>query len=209
MAVDKVNWGGSPVDEVYVADAKLWPGAAAGLPGLGGWAEVSDPPTSTYTDAGGVKWNVWQFTAAAGDLHITAAGLLDCFLIGGGGGAQNTWPGCGGSVREGLHVFPVGAVHVTVGDGGAANTPNALAHSGKPSSIGSVATGMAAGATPYPLGAGATAAAPNGGVISSITGAAVQYGVADHAVVANTGNGGSGPSNSAGSTGIVIARRPA
>jgi hypothetical protein len=176
------------------------------LPGLGGWAEVSDTPTSTYTDTAGVKWNVWKFTAN-GTLNVTTAGLLDCLVVGGGAGLlePDAYPGSGGTTIVGVYTIPAGAIPVVIGAGGANNSVVVNTLSGA-SSLGTL---TAVPTAAVGIGSGWTAAAPRTPLTSSITGTALTYGEANSAACRpNHGDGGSSLSRP-GSTGVVIVRRPA
>jgi hypothetical protein len=180
------------------------------LPGLGGWADISDAPTSTYTDGNGVKWNVWRYTAN-GTLNVTKAGVLDCFLLGGGGASKSVvasgsgdWAmnrGIEGDYLEGIHAVAAGALPVVVGAGGAVGTAQP-ADWGQPSKLGTLATHHAGRGFTY-----------DSGVVSSITGSAVTYGGVAAPPVANLGQGHAWVSASStpgsGSSGVVIVRRPA
>ena len=184
---------------------------ADGLPGLGGWATITDTPTSTYTDSAGVKWNVWTFTAD-GTINVTKAGLLDCLVVGGGGYGNGTYLGSGARVFAGITMMPVGAHSVLIADGGTWATDTASSSSAIGTVITAPATGSAtvASAASSVTGAGGTTADPRAGLSSSITGTAVVYGTA--AVLApapNRGEGRGADPTGNGSSGIVIVRRPA
>lgn len=195
--------------------------AGAGATGVVIVAVQKSPPTvsgvvatggtvTEYTGDGtngvlGQKYKVHRFTAN-GNLVVTQGGDADTLIVSGGGCAQNTWPGNGGDVRIGKVTLGAGTLPVVVGAGGAAGSAAWSAGSGKPSSLGGLATAHVGHANPNAFGAGATLADQKAGLSSSITGAAVVYGAADAAAVANSGNGGAGASNAAGSTGVVIVR---
>jgi hypothetical protein len=193
----------------WVWDGGKWnlapPAPPAALPGLGGWADISDTPTSTYTDGAGVKWNVWQFTAN-GTLNVTTAGLLDCLLVSGGGAGTPVFAtGAGGGVVQGPQKFPAGALPVVIGAGEVWNTQ-----------IGSGATSIGTVAAPIAAagwhGAGGTAADPSKALVSTITGTAVHYarGGLNRTDPVGPGDGGINPPNgSSGLAGIAIVRRPA
>jgi len=86
------------------------------LPGLGGWAEISDAVVKTTTGADGVKWNVWAFYAS-GDhkLTVTKAGLLECLVVSGWAGSQ-TDPSIGRrQAQRAVIQVPAGALTVHVG----------------------------------------------------------------------------------------------
>jgi hypothetical protein len=184
------------------------------LPGLGGWAEVSDAPTSTYTDASGVKWNVWTF-AANGTLTVTAQGLLDVLAVGGGAYGKGIYPGNAGALRQGLMLFPLGALAVTVGAGGITNDAT---HVGLPTSVGGVfstAPATQAANAIYALGSGGTIGNYQQGYTSSITGASVVYGLPGQGSPRpNRGDGsldaaGAADGTTRGASGVFIVRRPA
>jgi len=194
---------------IYVKQAGTWyeiPSGGGGLSGLGGWADISDTPTSTYTDANGVKWNVWTFNADA-TLNVAKGGLLDVFLIGCGGPAAAGVSGGGGGVVDGTRHLPAGALPVHVGktkitavgwNGGAM---------GDRSSIGTLATAFSF----VEQGSGSlgldTPANREKGVTSDISGTATEYGIG-FAVTPRPGHGDGGRAGD-GSDGIVIVRRPA
>ena len=209
------------------------------LPGLGGWADVSDAPTSTYTDAAGVKWNVWTF-AASGTLNVSKEGLLDCLIVGAGGRSSNWYArntgGGAGAVRANLVKLPAGPHQVTVGvavtavvGADAAASTNGT---GGSSSIGAYATaGGGQGSTDiadlgaHAAGGGgspASVAGPNGGSNQPGGGAAgIPAGLLLNydGTSREYGRGGSpapvhapgegGWANGPGTNGIVIVRRPA
>jgi hypothetical protein len=93
------------------------------LPGIGGWAEISDAPTSTYTDTAGAKWNVWKFTAN-GTLNVSVAGLLEYIMAAGGGGfwapySAYGWPTV---VHRAVASFTAVAHAVVIGAAGGTST---------------------------------------------------------------------------------------
>jgi hypothetical protein len=212
----KINLGATPLDALYVGATKVYPSPAGGggLPGLGGWAEVSDTPTSTYTDTAGVKWNVWTFTAN-GTLNVTKAGLLDVLLISGAAGSctglatpASPVPGDCGRVLDGVKTIPAGALAVVVGAAGA-NSADPGTSFGKSSKIGTLrsptTTFGGTGSNPFPTAGEGTPVGPGGswtGFHSSITGTDVAYGEYNTANPGATGSGGV-------HAGVVIVRRPA
>lgn len=103
-------------DAIEFYDGTGWEGFSAG-----GFAEISNTPTGTYTESG-LDYIYWEFTAN-GTLNVTEAGLLDVLVVGGGGGGGrniNTRAGGGaGAVRYGIFDAPTGSITVTVGAGGA------------------------------------------------------------------------------------------
>jgi hypothetical protein len=134
------------------------PGA---LPGLGTWATItsvwdgSGAKPNRYTYKDGIDWVAFEWTQD-GSMTTQAGGLVDCFLIGGGAGINSTTnsAGQGGRVLKGVESLSVaGKVDVIIGPGGA-GTGNFEAYHGKPTSVGSLVTGLAAlnsgsGATDY------------------------------------------------------------
>ena len=189
---------------IYVKQAGTWheiPSGGGGLSGLGGWADISDPPTSTYTDSAGEKWNVWTFNAD-GTLNVSKEGLLDVLILGGGGGADaNIANGGPGSWIIGTQKIPAGAQPVVVGVGGVGGggSFNTTPYFGKASSLAGITTGWS---SIY------NAAMP--GLTSSITGTTVTYGQGQSpAPRPNHGDGGKGHTAETGSAGVVIVRRPA
>jgi len=163
------------------------------LPGLRGWAEISDAPTSTYTDTDGVKWNVWTYTAA-GTLHVTKEGLLDVVLIGDGrGGAGYTGSRCSGGFLDGTRQFAVGAQAVTVATAGGQGNPAALGPY-RTAAAGEGRNGTWASAIDDPTG-----------YTSTIRGTSETFGEWGST---QPGAGGASP-GAGGVTGIVIVRRPA
>ncbi len=191
---------------IYVKQAGTWyeipppPVVKPELPGLGGWADISDTPTSTYTDTAGAKWNVWTFTAVGShSLTITKEGLIDILICSGGGGATASDAGQGGRVMDGVRPVPGGALPIVVGHTG---TGQVNGMSGA-SSIGSVVAG------PVSFGWGG-AINMDEGYTSMITGTPLVVGsrfFADPAKRAVYGLGAT-PSTSA-TAGVVIVRRPA
>jgi hypothetical protein len=203
---------GTPKGMVW--DGTKWSSFSGGLTGLGGWADISDTPTSTYTDANGVKWNVWTFTAN-GTLNVSKAGMLDCLVVGGGGGSYSTGGGSGGRVIPGIQSLAAAAHAVVVGAAGSNGSDGSHA-----SSLGPIIAAPVVFSTTAWTGSG-TAALANGGSSyptgnvpgyhSSITGTDVEYGTGavPAANLATAGPGaGAGTTGGTAKAGIVIVRRP-
>jgi hypothetical protein len=179
---------------------------STGLVGAGNWASVTattgSPTTGTYADANGVAWKYYQWTGN-GSVTLTA-GLVDTFMISGGGPGWN-YPGAGGRVRDGIIIFSTGTHTVTIGTG-ASGDPTGSGI-GLPSSVGSINTGSAS----QFVSSGTTSTATrNSQYTNSITGTALTYGRRgiDGTRRANRGDGGWAGDNSAGSSGVVIIRVP-
>lgn len=83
------------------------------------WAMVSGGTQSSYTLADGTSWVAHTFTSS-GTLTVSKPGLLDCMVVGTGGGAQERYGrwglGGGGAVRWGVNqLTETGSYAVTVG----------------------------------------------------------------------------------------------
>lgn len=184
------------------------------IPFSGGveWADFSDTPTGTYTDADGITWKYKRYTSN-GSLTITRAGLVDVLVIGGGSasvGGDASWLSSAGGMAVGLHRAPAATHTVTIGAGGTYNVAftNPSQFSGTKSTIGSWVGGNG-GICGNNVGAGeAFGGAAGSGYTSSITGTAVVYGVASGGGGANNGNGSTGGINSNGAAGVAIVRVP-
>ena len=177
----------------------------AGIAGYGGWASVTAATgtytTGTYND-GAVDWVYYQWTGAGS--VTTTAGVVDVFMISGGGGANGgSQEGSGGRTLSGLKLFSSGTHSVTVGAGGGSTQP------GDPSTIGSFTTYASPG---YYGGAGGvkgSASSFGQPISSSITGSAVTYGQdARYGGAPRTNRGDGGQLSGAGSSGVVIIRVP-
>ena len=184
------------------------------LPGIGGWADISDTPTSTYTDGKGVKWNVWTFTAD-GTINVTTAGLLDMLLVGAGGSIiANSGSGCGGQTALGPHSVPTGAQAVVVGQPNARSVVGSAESIAAASSIGGNSTGRSgygvngagSGATAWG-GSGLTSMITGTALVVSSSGAARNY--ASEAPVYGGGAFDNGTNTLDPQPGVVIVRRPA
>lgn len=128
-----------------------------------------------YVDSDGVAWRCVQWSASAADgLVIAVTGLADVLIAGGGACGQGS-SGTGGWLISGFRSLAAGLHPVVVGAGG--DTGGGWGRYGRHSSLGSLraaggapVTGMgAAGSwngTPTPLSTG---------VLSSITGTAIEY----------------------------------
>ena len=94
-----------------------------------GAANFSDTATGTYT---GFKYLTFS---ASGTINISTAGFADIVVVGGGGGGGIGGGGAGGSLVVNNAFLPVGALTVTVGAGGAAQTVNAHGINGSSSQV--------------------------------------------------------------------------
>ena len=101
-------------DEWYRVDEG---GSAGELPGLGGWANITDvsAPSGikyTYTESEtGTSWVAYEFRSD-GTITIQEQGLMDAIVTGAG---QNHPYGNGGDVNQGTDLFEEGNHDVTVG----------------------------------------------------------------------------------------------
>ena len=192
-------------------------GSVAGRPGVVIVAVQKSAPTvsgvaasggteTQYTGDGtngvlGQKYKVHTFsTPGAANLVVAQGGEADVFLISGGGAKDTARPGSGGRVFLGTITLAPGTVPVVVG-AGAVFGGTAF---GAPSSLGGIATGAAAGysGNAQSTGAGSTVANPTAGLVSYITGSAVEYGK----VGATTPGSSPVADNSSGIAGAVIVR---
>ena len=179
-----------------------------GLVGVGNWAQVTattgSPTTGTYTDANGVAWKYYQWTASGS--FTATAGLIDVLVVGGGGagGGGAGQGGDGGHAIYGPQSFTAAMHTVTVGGGGS-QSPEGTQNGG----VGSPNPGQDSVCGPYTAGGGERGAVSNTsyggsgavrrttgvigglGVTSSITGSAIGYG----------GGGGAGTNGGALSAG--------
>jgi len=176
-------------------------GANSGeLPGLGGWTTIEEVSGTydkhEYNDADG-DWVAYEFKDNG--TITTSGGIVDALLVGGGSYRTSVPRFCGGRVNEGLLL--IGESHtITVGKG--QQTQSATWGSG--SAISGV---IEQGPVPYPATGNYADAgtAPNGGVISNITGSEVNY--AAHSL--GTPGGSTAVNNTAGLDGVVVIRVPA
>ena len=176
------------------------PGA---LPGLGGWATITDVKGKgnkySYTDAAG-DWVAYEFTDD-GSLDTQAGGLVDAFILSGGSsffqrGGQDVY-GNGGFHFAGITQLDASGNDVVVGAGGIHQYDGSRSATwGKPSSVGPKSS--------------ATTTSGSGGdnfiVVNDLTGEERTYGQNSGAsnAPANTGNY---STKNAGS-GVVIVRIP-
>lgn len=182
-----------------VVRVQITPPTASGVVASGGME-------GTYTGNGtngtlGQNYKVHQFTTAgSSSLVVTQGGEADVFLISGGGAKDTARPGSGGRVFLGRITLAPGTVPVVVGAGAVFNGTAF----GAPSSLGGIATGAAAGyaGNTQSTGAGSTVANPTAGLVSYITGSAVEYGK----VGATTPGSSPVADNSNGIAGAVIVR---
>ena len=171
------------------------------LPGLGGWAEITDvsgsPKRYAYPDPANPEWVAFEWT---GDGELTTtAGLADTLLVGGGAGHHNVGinvKGDSGDVVYGTHQITSGSV--TVGQAG--RSLNAF---GGASSIGSLKTRQSAWGRAH-----SHSYNPDVGFESDITGV-MNYYAADRQSQSVAGGGTSSPTVDDAQNGIVIVRVPA
>jgi len=217
---------------------KVYPDAAEpGLPGLGGWADVTTVTGDsgnryTYKDIDGFDWVAYEFTDD-GTLETQAGGLVDALVVGGGsqGGASGNGGG-GGSATAGIvATTETEQVSVSTKNSSSGNVVDnrsifgqLIAGPGMDNTIpsnaggpfGGMQAGYQAGGGGGALGDGASDGTPGPGLISSIKdGNPVEYGRggAGKAFIVgepdvNTGGGGDG-NNYEGADGVVIVRVPA
>jgi len=169
-----------------------------------GWAQVSNNPTGTYKGDDGHTYAYYEFTAD-GTLTVTAAGVLDVLLVGGGHGFIDQWAGGGdldkasgggGGCYPALIQLPSGACPVQVGAGGSAsNYPWGPARGGE-SSVGVYSS---------PLGTDYAVSVPAPYFTSSITGTSETYAGSGQASSTGHGDGGRGQ-GVPGNPGVVIAK---
>ena len=177
-------------------------GGAGELPGLGGWATITDVKGKGNKYSYG-DWVAFEWTAD-GELTTQAGGLVDALLVS-GGGAKDTRAasgsvgseGSGGVVREGI--FRVETSNDVIVGAGANPVAGQTASAGGASSLGSVLTGKAgAGIYISPGGSDITSTYTT----SSITGTPLVVG-------GFTGTyGRAGASSGSGGPGVVIVRVP-
>lgn len=180
------------------------------------WADFSNTPTGTYTDASGVAWKYLTFTGA-GTLTITKAGTIEILAVAGGSGCPAAGPfGRGGEIVDGLRTITVGSHTVTIGAGGAATAESV----GGETRIGTL-FGFTAATTGRGGVCSRSIARPGSLSLtytSSITGTATYYGLCNDSFAndgaggtvprANRGDGGGFGASTAGtgSTGIAVVR---
>ena len=171
-----------------------------------GQAVVSNTPTGTYS-AGGHSYAYYTFTTD-GTLTVTAAGLADVLIVGGGmgrnKGRSSTRGQAGNVVAVNNYYLDAGSVPVVVGAGGAF-TYSSWNVAGKASSLGDL--------TAFPSYGQAGGGDPNensisSGYTSAITGNAYEYAKGDQATPRpNSGDGLDQSSGAnAGADGVVIVR---
>lgn len=198
--------------EGWVKDGGTWHKiGGGGLPGLGGWADVTattgSPTKHTYTDADG-DWVAYEFTAD-GSCTTTAGGLVEYLIAAGGCGSWNGLAGSGNSVIGGSRVitgvsFIDANNAVTVGQGAPSSTGGTVVPTnwkGGISSIGPLSVAdqwVSAGAGPDSLG-----------LTSSILGSADVFGLSWITTRATVPNRGEARANTGGNSGVVIIRVPA
>ena len=194
-------------------------GSAGELPGLGGWASITDVKGKgkkySYTDADG-DWVAYEWTQD-GSVTTDAGGLVDALVVGGGGsggGATDSMgggPGCGGAGGFLRSVTLVSdSVDLVVGSGGVGSTTQRICNDGENSTLGTlVALGGGRGAltnstsnsTLSPGGSGGGGAYVNA---SGSNGRGISLGMGnDGGLVWNgsRGGGGGGAATSAGVAG--------
>jgi len=197
-------------DVVFVTGDDDLKGSGGGLEGLGDWAEVTamtgDPKRYDYT-ADGVEWAAfeWSDTSKPHTLTTQAGGLADVLVIS-GGNTGGTHPQ-GGRIRDGIE--NIGTSNEIVVD-----TPGGSSAGGRLGDIKVPAIGAAinSGNVIGAGGFGTTSSEKVNGVLSSITGTAIEYGTAlrngDGSPVINGNLGPAGPGSSE-RDGVVIVRVPA
>ena len=184
-------------------------GADAGLEGLGGWAQITSvtgmPNRYTYKD--GIDWVAfeWTDTSKTHTLTTQAGGLADVLVIS-GGNTGGTHPQ-GGRIRDGIE--NIGTSNEIVVD-----TPGGSSAGGRLGDIKVPAIGSAINSGNV-IGAGGFGTASSekvNGVLSSITGTAIEYGTAlrqSAGVPITNGNLGPAGPGSSERDGAVIIRVPA
>ena len=203
------------------------------------YADFSNTPTGTYTDSNGFIWKYIQFNSSS-TLTVTRAGIAELFVLSGGGTAYrnysqdsgyNAGGGAGGLLNR---PYTLEAITYTVTVGGAGGNSSfgslAITTAGENGAVnnggnqgsnnqGNGFFGWDAYASSVGGGAGGNASAntPGIGVVSSITGSAVTYGVGGARLqpgtpaTPNSGNGGTSASSGTGlaelgGSGVVIVR---
>lgn len=194
LASDMTTYGSEPARSLKVATGKY----ASVL------ATTGSPTITNYT-SGGVTYDVYKWTAS-GSVTLSA-GIVDALIVGGGGNGDTSRGGSGGGIIPATLWFGDGALTVTVGAGGT-NAGAGYAAAGKPSSIGSVTTGLANGYNAgNNVGAAGTGVDQTLGYVSSITGSSLTYArAAQSTPAANSGDGGTAAGTIAGADGVVILR---
>jgi hypothetical protein len=200
---------------IHVKTAAGWEelgisGTPGELPGLGGWAEITEvtgsPKRYAYNDGpggvGGTDWVAFEWTQD-GSLTTDAGGLMDCLVVAGGAsGGAGAWSG-GGAFITGIQSF--GSSPLTVKVGAGATAP------GKNAGWTQLGDFKPAGPTTCSSGGGQFIGYPGdnpaAGFTSSITGTSRTYSRSNRPDVrANSGDGSNGGH---GGGGVVIVRVPA
>ena len=198
---------------IYIKEADGWkPLANPGeLPGIGGWADVSNvngTGTKYEYTANGEDWSAFEWTT--GGSVTTSDGLLDALLVGGGMGYMTNLnnSGGGGSIVTNIVEIAAGDHVITIGEGKPAGNTFAE-YTGTPTSLGAIHTGYsyAAGFSYYGT---TTDNVPERGepYPSSITGSdETTYAGGKKNSTTRFGDGGANAGNS-GRAGVAIIRVP-
>ena len=202
---------------IYARDNGEWyrvDGGSAGLPGLGGWADVTaitGMGTKYSYPADGVDWVAFEWTAD-GELTTDAGGLVDVLLVGGGGPSISTtgW-GAGGYTVDGIRTVP-NTSSIVIGIGGNYNgwdTSDALTKL-RETSLGDMQAGGGGHSFAGQSGDG-TNSEPWNGVYSTIADGStnVLYAPNGKSTIAAPGRGSNNPSSRKGQDGVAIIRVPA
>ena len=197
-------------DEWYRVDEG---GSAGELPGLGGWATITDVKGKgkkySYTDADG-DWVAYEWTAD-GSLDTQAGGLVDALIVGGGGPAvSTTGHGAGGYMVDGIRTVSTTS-SIVIGKGGNKvgwDSSDELTKS-RETSLGDIQAGGGGHAGAGPSGDG-TSSEPWNGVYSTIANGStnVLYAPNGKSTIAAPGRGASNVSSREGQDGVVIIRVP-
>jgi hypothetical protein len=203
---------------LWVKDQSVWheiKGAPAALPGLGGWADITavtgNPTKHAYKDAAGVDWVAYEWKGTTADTAgsiTTTEGLIDVLVVGGGAeGWSGSNNGNGAQVVTGLQKFTAAAHPVVAGCFGQQNV-----RASNPSHItGLVGASVGQGS----VNAGASSAMTNtagrspNGVVSSISGAAVEYAAGGSKSLTTPGSPNHTGAGGVSYPGVVIIRVPA
>jgi hypothetical protein len=188
-------------------------GIEPGLPGLGGWAEITDvsgsPKRYAYPDPANPEWVAFEWTGD-GELTTQAGGVAEMLLV---AGAATDARGNGGSVVTGIHALQNGPNQVAVGVGGNGNggLPEGQ---GKRSIVGPVATMPTAVCREVggAFGSGGVVGGDYSPLSSDITGTTQTYGAKKYGAqdYSTTGFGDShATSGIQGNSGCCIVRVPA
>ncbi len=214
---------GKDGDVVFVLkEEELGGGGSAELPGLGGWAEITDvsgsPKRYAYPDPANPEWVAfeWTDTSKTHTLTTQAGGLVDALLVG-GGIHYSTNPAYGGRVNAGLisvsqsNTVTVGVLGAPPGISATNTSRSAITETDSHALIAVAQSGENYAGTwtaNYAWGAAGEALVDSlQGVKSSITGPEVEYGKGYNGTNANNGEPGSAGPN--GSDGAVVIRVPA